>query len=81
MTTTAIRKKVHQYIDHAEENVLEVVYKMLKLYSQDESMLTNAQKHELDKTLSEHKAGKLKYYSVSQAREAVYGNPGKWCIV
>ena len=77
MTTTAIRKKVHQYVDEAEENVLEVVYKVLKLHSHDESILTNAQKHELDKTLAEHKAGKLKYYSIAQAREAVYGKSKK----
>ncbi|MEQ1673757.1 MAG: heavy-metal-associated domain-containing protein [Candidatus Nitrotoga sp.] len=31
MTTTAIRKKVHQYVDSIDANVLEVVYNMLKL--------------------------------------------------
>ena len=77
MTTTAIRKKVHQYIDEAEENVLEVVYKVLKLSSHNETILTNAQKQELDKTLVEHKAGKLKYYSVKQAQNMVYGKSKK----
>ena len=77
MTTTAIRKKVHQYVDEAEENVLEVVYKVLKLSLHDTSILTNAQKQELDKTLAEHKAGKLKYYSIKHAQEAVYGKSKK----
>jgi Spy/CpxP family protein refolding chaperone len=77
MTTTAIRKKVHQYVDEAEEDVLEVVYKMLKLYTADESVLTPKQKRELDKTLSDHKAGKLKYYSVKQAQDIVYGKSKK----
>ncbi|MBI4931540.1 MAG: addiction module protein [Bacteroidetes bacterium] len=77
MTTTAIRKKVHQYIDEAEENVLEVVYKVLKLHSGEESILSDAQKQELDKTLAEHKAGKLKYYSLEQAQSAVYGKAKK----
>jgi Spy/CpxP family protein refolding chaperone len=77
MTTTAIRKKVHQYVDEAEENVLEVVYKMLKLYIGDESVLTPKQKQELDKTLSDHKAGKLKYYSVKQAQDIIYGKSKK----
>lgn len=78
MTNTAIRKKIHQYVDEAEGNVLEVIYKMLKLYSgEDSSVITPAQKHELDKTLSEHKAGKLKYYTIDQARMQVYGNKKK----
>jgi hypothetical protein len=73
MTTTAIRKKVHQYIDEAEENVLEGIYRILKHYAGDETILTSKQKHELDKTLSDHKAGKLKYYSAKQAQDIVYG--------
>jgi len=55
MTTTAIRKKVHQFIDEAEADVLEVVYKVLKLHSHHNSILTAAQKQELDKTLAERK--------------------------
>jgi len=36
-----------------------------------ESMLTKAQKAELDKTLLEHKAGKLKYYTLESAKRIV----------
>lgn len=78
MTTPSIRKKIHQYVDEAESDVLEVIYKMLKLYSaEDTSVLSSAQKQELDKTLADHKAGKLKYYTIEQARTQIYGTKKK----
>ena len=70
MTTTTLRKKVHQYVDDIDNDLLEAVYNILKIYKHDvgeQSLLTKGQKAELDKTLSEHKAGKLKYYSIEQA--------------
>lgn len=35
------------------------------------STLTKEQKSELDLTLAEHKSGKLKYYTVDQAKEII----------
>lgn len=74
MTTTAIRKKVHQYIDDIDTNLLEAVYNMLKLYNDkdDNSMLSKQQKVMLSKTLDDHKNGKLKYYTVQQAKDIIY---------
>jgi hypothetical protein len=44
MTTTTIRNKVHKYIDEADSNVLEVVYKLLEEYRQSNaSLLTEEQ--------------------------------------
>jgi hypothetical protein len=74
MTTIAIRKKVHQYLDDVDDSVLAIIYQMLKSYKEEkglESMLTKAQKTELDKTLREHKAGKLKYYTLDEAKRIV----------
>ena len=75
MTTLALRKKVHQIVDAADTDVLEVVYSILKLRKEDsaaESLLTKEQKAELNKTLAEHKAGKLKYYTLSEAKNIIY---------
>ena len=80
MTTLALRKKVHQIVDVADTDVLEVVYSILKLRKEDsveESLLTKEQKSELNKTLAEHKAGKLKYYTLSEAKNIIYQNTGK----
>jgi hypothetical protein len=74
MTAVALRKKAHQYIDDIDDKALEVIYKMLKSYKEEEgreSLLTLEQKAELDKTLAEHKAGKLKYYTLESAKRIV----------
>ena len=34
--------------------------------------LTTAQKKELDKRLADHKAGKLKYYTIDEVKKAVF---------
>ena len=62
MTTNAIRKKVIEYVNHADENVLEVVYKMLKVYEDDgnTSLMSDAQKKEIIKRSELFKEGKLK---------------------
>lgn len=74
MTAATLRKKVHQYVDDMDENVLDVVYRMLKLYKEEESasVMTKEQKIELDRTLTEHKAGKLKYYTLNEAKRVLY---------
>lgn len=74
MTTIAIRKKVHQFVDDIDNNeLLEAVYNMLRVYTNNkESVLTKEQRKELDKTLAEHKAGKLTYHTIAQAKEMLY---------
>ena len=75
MTAITLRKKVHEIVDVADTDVLEVVYSILKLRkenSSSDSLLTKEQKTELDKTLAEHKSGKLKYYTLSEAKKIVY---------
>ena len=65
MTTTTIRTKVHKYIDEADTNVLEVVYKLLEVYRQNNaSLLTNEQQKETVKRLELYKSGKMKGYTL-----------------
>jgi hypothetical protein len=72
MTTAAIRSKVHQYIDEADNNVLEVVYKLLEVYRQsNSSLLTEEQKKEVLKRSVLYKAGKMKGYSLTEVRKRV----------
>lgn len=70
MTTTAIRKKVHQYVDEAEEKVLEVIYSMLKIYVDEgeESMMSKEQKKEIDKRSKLYSQGKLKASSWEEVK-------------
>ena len=72
MTTTAIRTKVHKYVDEADIKVLEVIYQLLEVYRQsNSSSLTDEQKKEVLKRSALYKAGKIKGYSLAEARKLV----------
>lgn len=72
MTTTAIRTKVHKYVDEADIKVLEVIYQLLEVYRQsNSSLLTDEQKKEVLKRSALYKAGKIKGYSLAEARKLV----------
>ncbi len=75
MTTTALKTSIKKQLNDIEnETILRSIHAMLKevLHSnEDDSMLSKAQKVELDKTLHEHKTGKLNYYTIEQARDIV----------
>jgi len=70
MTTTAIRNKVHKYIDEADTKVLEVVYQLLEVYrNNNASLITEEQQKEVLKRSALYKAGKAKGYSLAEARK------------
>jgi hypothetical protein len=70
MTKTAIRTKVHQYIDEADITVLEVIYKLLEVYRQaNNSLLTEEQQIEVLKRSIQYKAGEVKGYSLTDVRK------------
>lgn len=72
MTTTAIRSKVHKYIDEADHKVLEVIYQLLEVYRQNNSsLMTDEQQKEILKRSALYKAGKIKGYSIADARKRV----------
>ena len=72
MTKTAIRTKVHKYIDEADIKVLEVVYQLLEVYRQsNSSLMTEEQQKEILKRSVLYKAGKIKGYSIAEARKRV----------
>jgi len=72
MTTTAIRTKVHKYVDEADIKVLEVIYQLLEVYRQsNSSLLTDEQQKEVLKRSALYKAGKMKGYSLAEARKLV----------
>lgn len=72
MTTTAIRTKVHKYIDEADPKVLEVVYQLLEVYRQsNSSLMTKEQQKEILKRSASYKAGKIKGYTIAEARKNI----------
>ena len=72
MTTTAIRTKVHKYIDEADNKVLEVVYQLLEVYRQgNSSLMTAEQQKEILNKSALYKAGKIKGFSITKARKRI----------
>ena len=76
MKTSALKKEIYQAIDNTKDNeILEAVYTILKrtvVNEEEATELTTAQKKELDKRLADHKAGKLKYYTIDELKKAVF---------
>ena len=78
MTTTAIRTKVHKYIDEADSDVLEVIYKLLEVYRQSNSSLLNEnQQKEVLKRSVEYKTGKAKVFTLAEAKKHLKKRPRK----
>jgi len=71
MTTKAIRKKVIEYIAHAEDDVLEAVYKMLKIYEDGDgkSLMSQEQKSEIENRSTLYRQGKLKTSSWTDVKK------------
>lgn len=72
MTTSAIRTKVHKYIDEADSKVLEVVCQLLEVYRQsNSSLMTEKYQEEILKRSALYKQGKVKGYTLNEARKRV----------
>lgn len=71
MTSKALKKKVIEYINHAEDNVVEAVYKMLKIYEdgEGESLMSQDQKSEIEKRSALYRESKLKTSSWREVKK------------
>ena len=60
MTSKAIKKKVIDYINKADQAVVETVYSILRLYedAESKSLMTSEQKLEIEKRSTLYKQGK-----------------------
>jgi|GEM_PF-2118323 putative addiction module component (TIGR02574 family) len=76
MKTATLKKEIYHAIDNTKDNeILEAVYTILRrtiVEEEEPTELTTTQKKELDKRLADHKAGKLKYYTIDEVRKAVF---------
>lgn len=66
-----MRTKVHKYIDEADSNVLEVIYKLLEVYRQSNTSLLTQEQKEVFKRLALYKAGKMKGYSLAEVKKRI----------
>lgn len=52
MTTTAIRKKIHQYIDSADEQVVKAIYALVKELDKNPSKMKRFSMEEYNESLN-----------------------------
>ncbi|MFN3529032.1 MAG: hypothetical protein ACK417_03820 [Bacteroidia bacterium] len=72
MTASTIRAQVHQYIDEADDKLLEVVYQLLEAYRQhNATALTDEQQIKVLQRTESYKLGKVNGYALTDARKLV----------
>ena len=71
MTTTEIRKELRQYINKADSRFIQMVYAMMKADEEgDENfVLSELQKNELDARVKRHKSGESKSYGWEEVKQ------------
>ena len=79
MNSSTLKKNIHKAIDLIDDKqFLQALYDLLKYKIKlSKSLMTALQKKELSKTLKKHKEGKMKYYSVEEARKKVHAKLNK----
>jgi hypothetical protein len=70
MGVAQIREELHQFINQADERILNLIYGMMKADS-EQGILTADQQEDLDKRIARHKNGESKSYGWSEARAQI----------
>ncbi len=68
MTTTALKKQLHEYIERLDKQKLEAIYTLVA-EPEVEYELTESQMAMLDKRRKDHLSGKSKSYSLEEVRK------------
>lgn len=70
MTSTVLRTKVHEYVDNADDKILEVVFKLLEVYrEQNTSLLSHQDQAEIIKRSEQYKMGAESSLSLAEAKK------------
>jgi hypothetical protein len=80
MTTTALKKKIHEYIEVTDNKILKAVYTLLEAQvkaSEATFEFNKEQIKELNKRRKAHLSGKSKSYSFEQIKKQVIANHKK----
>ena len=70
MTTSVLRTKVHEYVDEADSKILEVVFKLLEVYRENNaSFLSEKDQAEMLKRSVDYKTGAESRLSLAEAKK------------
>lgn len=70
MGASQIREELHEFINRADERILNLMYGMMKA-DKEKEILTADQQADLDKRIARHKSGESKSFNWSEAREKI----------
>ena len=73
MGAAQIREELHQFINHADERVLNLIYGIMKADAENIS-LTPEQVKDLDSRIESHKKGESKSFSWEEAQAKIENN-------
>jgi putative addiction module component (TIGR02574 family) len=74
MKNNALKKHIYEFIERADDNTLQVVYKFLEANVVPETpiyTLTPEQDAEIERRIKEYESGKSKTYTHAQARKII----------
>lgn len=72
MTTTAIRKQLHSYLEVAEDKKVKAIYTMMEEEIKESAVeYTDEFKVELDKRYADYKSGKAKMVTAGESRKRI----------
>ncbi|MBC7862828.1 MAG: hypothetical protein IAF38_07625 [Bacteroidia bacterium] len=77
MTTKLLKKQIHQKLEKVPNEILEIVYDILNYQESQHSIMTDAQKKEIDSRSTSVKAGKVKTISLSEFKKNVTAHKRK----
>ncbi len=72
MKNNALKKHIYEFIERADDNTLQVVYKLLEANVEPQTpvfSLTPEQEAEIERRIKEYERGKTKTYTPAQARK------------
>lgn len=72
MSTVTIRKELQEYLNNADERFIKLVYGMMQA-DKSSSLLSEAERKELDKRIARHKKGESKSYSWEEVKARLQG--------
>jgi hypothetical protein len=70
MTTSVLRTKVHEYVDEADSKILEVVFKLLEVYRENNaSFLSEKDQAEILRRSEQYKTGAESSLTLAEAKK------------
>lgn len=68
MGVAQLREELHEFINRADERVLNLLYGMMKADNEPDELLTPSQQEDLDRRMARHKKGESQSYTWSEAK-------------